>query len=162
MSSIGFFLMVNGIYILLAIGSYFAIKSHYARQLDDIALRYKSLEAGYERNLTELEAERARAAQLASDLEAVSARLREREAIYRHLLPAGQLTPLEIIRIKRLASEGDIQAAREYIVQSGVLQDVEEVLVERKKLSKPQLEEIRQLVRRFITSNRQSSPGNGK
>lgn len=163
MSSLGFFLLANGVYILLAIGTYFAIKSHYARQLDDIGLRFKSLEAGYERNLTELEAERARAAQLASDLEAVNARLREREAIQRHLLPPGMLTPLEIIRIKRLASDADIQAAREYIVQAGVLMDVEEVLVERKKLTKPQLEEIRQLVRRYVNANRAgTAQGNGK
>ncbi len=153
---LGFFSLVVVIFLALSILSHYNIKKQYAKRLGDLEARYNSLEKQFDQSQNTLAAEQMKTTRLNAENAEITLALAEREKIIRLILPAGGLTPLEVLRMKGLVSDEAIRSARDYIVKSQIIKDVEDVLVEQNVINPLQLQEMRHIVSRFKNRRRPS------
>ncbi|MFW5489274.1 MAG: hypothetical protein ACNI3A_12810 [Desulfovibrio sp.] len=151
---LGFFCIVILIFLALSLLSYTNIKRYYAKRVGDLESRYESLENQYDQVQSALTREQGKTTRQSKRLSEMSLALAEREKFIRLILPNHGITPLEILRMKGMVSEDAIRNARDYIVKSQIIKDVEDVLVEQNIINPIQLQETREIIRRFNNRRR--------
>jgi uncharacterized coiled-coil protein SlyX len=153
---LAFFCIVVLIFLALSLVSHHNIKKQYIKRMDGLETRYESLEKQYDRLQNNLTEEQDKSKRLSNEVSELTTALAEREKLIRLIQPPGGITPLEIMRMKGLVSNDTIRMAREYIVKSQVIKDVEDVLVEQNIIHPAQLQEMRNIVEQFHKRRRPS------
>ncbi len=149
MSALVIFFINLVIFLVLAGISYSHIRKGWETRIQELESRSKALEESWHRTLKDVENERAKRSQAETALEEVSRHARERETLFRQIMPARSLTPLDVLRSRKQVSDADIQVAKETIIKSQALKDVEDVLLEWRKIDEHQLNEARALAERY-------------
>lgn len=127
------------IFLIISVLGYGQIRRDFNARYEDLQGRFNFVEDGYARVSTELDRERARAKDLAKQVEELKLDLQERDMILREILPSTNPTAMDILLSKGLIGRREAEAKPPQGKDPLIL------LVEKDRISEDQAYEARQL-----------------